>query len=61
MILYKRNAKGQPIFWRILDIGNTIEVCYGLVGKKGHIETYKTYRKVADEIKSAINLSLIHI
>ena len=55
MILYKRNAKGQPIFWRILNIGNTIEVCYGIVGKEGHIETYKTHRKVADEIKSAVN------
>ena len=56
MILYKRNANGKPIFWKIRDIGNnTIEVCYGLVGKEGHIETYKTHRKVADEIKSAIN------
>ena len=56
MILYKRNANGKPIFWKIRDIGNnTIEVCYGLVGKEGHIETYSTHRKVADEIKSAIN------
>ena len=56
MILYKRNAQGKPIFWRIQDIGNnTIEVCYGLVGREGHIETYSTHRKVADEIKSAIN------
>ena len=55
MILYKRNAKGKPIFWEIRDIGNnTIEVYYGLVGKEGHIETYNTHRKVADEIKSAI-------
>ena len=56
MILYKRNAQGKPIFWKIRDIGNnTIEVCYGLVGREGHIETYSTHRKVADEIKSAIN------
>ena len=56
MILYKRNANGKPIFWKIQDIGNnTISVCYGLVGKEGHIETYSTHRKVADEIKSAIN------
>ena len=56
MILYKRNANGKPIFWKIRDIGNnTIEVCYGLVGREGHIETYNTNRKVADEIKSAIN------
>ena len=56
MILYKRNAQGKPIFWEIRDIGNnTIEVCYGLVGKEGRIETYNTHRKVEDEIKSAIN------
>ena len=56
MILYKRNAQGKPIFWKIQDIGNnTIAVCYGLVGREGHIETYSTHRKVADEIKSAIN------
>ena len=56
MILYKRNANGKPIFWKIRDIGNnTIEVCYGLVGREGRIETYRTHRKVADEIKSAIN------
>lgn len=56
MILYKRNAQGKPIFWRIQDIGNnTIEVCYGLVGKEGRNETYSTKRKVTDEIKSAIN------
>ena len=56
MILYKRNAQGNPIFWKINDIGNnTIAVCYGLVGREGHIETYSTHRKVADEIKSAIN------
>ena len=56
MILYKRNAQGKPIFWKIQDIGNnTIEVCYGLVGREGRIETYRTHRKVADEIKSAIN------
>ena len=56
MILYKRNANGKPIFWKIQDIcNNTIAVCYGLVGREGHIETYSTHRKVADEIKSAIN------
>ena len=56
MILYKRNAQNKPIFWKIRDIGNnTIEVCYGLVGREGRIETYNTHRKVEDEIKSAIN------
>ena len=56
MILYKRNAKSKPIFWKIRDIGhNTIEVCYGLVGRESRIETYSTHRNVEDEIKSAIN------
>ncbi len=56
MILYKRNANGKPIFWQIRNIcDNIVEVCYGLVGREGHIETYSTYRKVADEMKSAIN------
>lgn len=55
MILYKRNAQGKPIFWEIKDIGGAIEVKYGLVGREGHIETYNTHRKIADEIKSAIN------
>ena len=53
---YKRSSNGKPIFWKIRDIGhNTIEVCYGLVGREGRIETYSTHRKVEDEIKSAIN------
>ena len=56
MILYKRNANGKPIFWRIRHIGcDVIEVCYGLVGREGRIETYSTHRKIEDEIKSAIN------
>ena len=54
--LYKRSSNGKPIFWKIRDIGhNTIEVCYGLVGREGRIETYNTHRKITDEIKSAIN------
>jgi predicted DNA-binding WGR domain protein len=54
MILYKRNAQGKPIFWQIQDLGGAIGVKYGLVGKEGHVETYKTHRNVEDEIKSAI-------
>ena len=43
MILYKRNANGKPIFWEIENIGlYAIKVCYGLVGREGHIETYTT-------------------
>ena len=54
MRLYKRNAKGKPIFWDIKDIGCAVEVNYGLVGKEGHTESYCTHRDVADEIKSQI-------
>lgn len=54
MILYKRNAKGKPIFWKIKDIDGAIEVNYGLVGKEGHTETYRNSRPIADEIKSQI-------
>lgn len=54
MILYKRNAQGKPIFWEITDVGGSICVKYGLVGKEGRIETYKTFRAVKDEINSAV-------
>lgn len=54
MIFYKRNNKGKPIFWDIQDIGGAIKVKYGLVGKEGHIETYKSNRPIAAEIKSQI-------
>lgn len=56
MRLYKRNAQGKPIFWEITDIGDeTVKVEYGLVGREGRIETYRTRRKATDEIKSAVN------
>lgn len=54
MILYKRNAQGNPIFWDISNIGGSIKVQYGLVGKEGHLETFNTSRPVEDEIKSRI-------
>ena len=55
MILYKRNTKGNPIFWEIKDIGNnTISVKYGLVGKEGHLETFNTHRDINKEIISLI-------
>lgn len=54
MILYKRNAQGKPIFWKITDVRDAVSVEYGLVGREGHIETYSTHRPVEDEIKSAI-------
>lgn len=53
--LYKRNAKGQPIFWKIEKIGDKdIAVKYGLVGKEGHLETFNTHRDVDKEIASLV-------
>lgn len=52
--LYKRNAKGQPIFWSIENLGDAIGVRYGLVGKEGHTESFNTHRKIGDEINSLI-------
>lgn len=54
MELFKRNAKGQPIFWKINTTGLIIEVTYGLVGRVGHTETIYTNRPITDEVKSLI-------
>jgi len=54
--LYKRNAQGKPIFWRIEEaVQGGIDVNYGLVGKQGHNEHLSTLRNVSDEINSLIN------
>lgn len=58
--MYKRNAKGLPIFWRIeLDAMNLIKITHGIVGKSSNIE-YVPFnaakRKSSDEIKSLIKL-----
>lgn len=54
MELFKRNAKGKPIFWKITTSGLIINVTYGLVGTEGRTETIYTNRIVADEVKSLI-------
>ena len=55
MILYKRNAKGKPIFWKILDNnGGKIIVNYGNVGSDGYIETIDKKLVKANEIDSRI-------
>lgn len=54
MELFKRNAKGKPIFWRISNSGLIITVTYGMIGKKGRSETIYTNRPVEDEVKSLI-------
>lgn len=56
MILYKRNAKGQPISWSISALDtNTVKVEYGIVGKNLRCETYSSGRLAVDEMKTAIN------
>lgn len=54
MELFKRNAKGKPIFWRISNYDSIINVTYGLVGTNGRTETLYTNRDVANEVKSLI-------
>ena len=39
MILYKRNNYNEPIYWSIEQIGKTVQISYGIVGRAGRIET----------------------
>ena len=54
MELFKRNAKGKPIFWKINVSGLLITVTYGIIGKQTHTETIYTNRPVEAEFKSMI-------
>ena len=54
MELFKRNAKGKPIFWGIKTNCSIITVYYGIIGKQTHTETIYTNRPVEDEVKSLI-------
>lgn len=55
--LYKRNAAGNPIEWRIYPtLGGHIGVEYGVVGHSPRVETFApTMKNIVDEIKSRIN------
>lgn len=56
--LYKRNAKGQPIFWSVrpaLTHDNIINISCGIVGHKGLMDYITCKRDVAKEIISMIN------
>ena len=54
--LYKRNAKGEPIFWSVeKTLEDRIAVCHGIVEKSSHSENISTLRNVDDEIKTMIN------
>lgn len=55
MVLYKRNNQNIPIYWSIeKEDDTTIIVSFGIVGKTGHIETFKAIRNIDDEIESRI-------
>lgn len=54
--LYKRSAKGEPIFWTIdKNFDGKIAICHGVVGKYSHGETISTLRDIDAEIKTMIN------
>ena len=56
---YKRNAKGEPIFWHILNYGeNSFTVSHGIVGKSDRQEIIYTKRNVNDAIQSAVNAKI---
>lgn len=52
--LYKRNAKGQPIFWTAKVIGNKIQLNFGIVGKQGTTCDYIPPRGVEKEWKTIV-------
>lgn len=52
--LYKRNAKGKPLFWSIDARLADIKIQYGIVGKEGRIEYITTNRNLQDEINSLV-------
>ena len=54
MILYKRNAKGDPILWQINKVADDYIVSYGAVGGHIHEETIKGKLVKANEIESRI-------
>ena len=56
MILYKRDAKGNPIFWSIIETEVNIRIQYGLVGTQGHSEILAKKRVKANEVQSRIKL-----
>lgn len=52
--LYKRNAKGVPLFWSIATRITDIKIQYGIVGKEGRVEYITTHRNLQDEVNSLI-------
>lgn len=52
--LYKRNAKGNPLVWKIQGDGNLIRLWYGVLGGILHNETVNVTKKQVDEVQSRI-------
>lgn len=56
MILYKRNAKGEPIFWKIeISSPSSLSVSFGIVGKSVHYATINAPKNVNTAYNSYIN------
>ncbi len=53
--LYKRNAKGEPIFWKAEILGHKIVLNYGIVGKPGTRSEYVPPRGVGKEWNTIVN------
>lgn len=54
MILFKRNAKGEPIAWELIQDDNVIRATYGLVGGHYHTEVINKKLVKANEFESRI-------
>lgn len=52
--LYRRNSKGEPIFWKAKLLGNAIYLHYGIVGKAGTKSSYYPPRGVEKEWKTIV-------
>ena len=55
MILYKRNAKGEPQYWSIQEgFKGNILLDYGIVGCNGHQESIPKKLVKANEVESRV-------
>ena len=54
IILYKRDGKGRPIYWKATILGNKIILNYGIVGKEGTTSSYIPPRGVEKEWKTIV-------
>ena len=58
-ILYKRNARSEPIMWSAEVIDNKdIRLEYGIVGKTLHRDTYTPKRDVLKEYQSIVKAKI---